>query len=117
MGSLSDSHRGGRQTNMAFGQDNAVGFLSDSDSGDYQQREGKKSSAPGSDVSVARISIVTFITPTRKTIVGLGPAKALVEESNPQVFKANSYKGFMENYLRQALDQIRRKSGDNKWPI
>ncbi|KAK0580988.1 hypothetical protein LWI29_008488 [Acer saccharum] len=48
----------------------------------------------------ARTSAAIFITPTSDSI--LEPAKALIDASNPQIYKAFEYKDFLNNYIIMA---------------
>ncbi|THG20337.1 hypothetical protein TEA_009568 [Camellia sinensis var. sinensis] len=52
--------------------------------------------------SIARTSIVTFISPSRECVIE--PAKALVKSGNPQLFKGVQYKEFINTYAGKIKD-------------
>ncbi|CAL5436626.1 unnamed protein product [Camellia sinensis] len=52
--------------------------------------------------SIARTSIVTFISPSRECVIE--PAKALVSVCSPPLFKAVQYKEFSDTYMAKTHD-------------
>ncbi|KAI7992919.1 Hyoscyamine 6-dioxygenase [Camellia lanceoleosa] len=52
--------------------------------------------------SIARTSIVTFISPSKECVIE--PAKALVKSGNPQLFKGVQYKEFINTYAAKFKD-------------
>ncbi|KAF5937488.1 hypothetical protein HYC85_024994 [Camellia sinensis] len=52
--------------------------------------------------SIARTSIVTFISPSRECVIE--PAKALVSVCSPPLFKAVRYKEFSDTYMAKTHD-------------